>query len=273
MLKAETVETGFNQLKDTEWPAYKDGIDQSIEQLRGDIPTAESLAEDFVGKTDAQEMEGPLTINNTIASDGGLIVKCDGPFGGIIIADSTDTSNAKTTLSRAELVLSAPIDSDDFYRTSLSSRYVSGTGILDVSTNTKNKIAATPTIIRHVADPIQERDAANKSYVDSKIKNLNITPVYGAGFSEETKFYVNTHKSDNKLIATMGILTYYDGKFAGMFAANDISGYLWIFDADDTFKQIGLTYQSTNSSQHIFLMSNPVTGYDTARRAAGIYIA
>ncbi len=50
MLKAETVETGFNQLKETEWPAYKEGIDQSIVQLRGEIPSAESLASDFVEK-------------------------------------------------------------------------------------------------------------------------------------------------------------------------------------------------------------------------------
>ena len=61
--KAEAVETEFNQLKNTDWPTYKDGIDQSIEQLRGEIPNTETFTEDFVGKTGEQTMEGPLLIH------------------------------------------------------------------------------------------------------------------------------------------------------------------------------------------------------------------
>lgn len=268
MLKAEAVETGFNQLKDTEWPAYKEGIDQSIEQLRGEISTAE----DFVGKTDAQEMEGPLTINNTMGSHGGLVINNDGMFGGVTITNSNDTSNAETTLSQGELMLSAPIDSDDYCRVFLNAEYKNGVGILDIATNTKSNVYVSSTNIRGVADPIQNIDAANKKYVDSKIKDLNITPVIGARISEENKFYVTTHSSDYKLIATMGILTNSVGEFVGMFAANDMTGCLYIFDTDKKFKNIGLTYQSTNSTEHLFNMSAPITGYDGTIKAVGIYV-
>ena len=205
MLKAETVETGFNQLKDTEWPAYKEGIDQSIEQLRGEIPTAESLAEDFVGKTGAQEMEGPLTIN-AIDSDGGLIVKCDGQFGGISITDSTDTSNATTALSIAELQLSAPIDSDNFYRIFLNSQYVSGTGILNVTTNTKNNTTTTPTIIRGVADPIQLSDAATKKYVDSLVTPLHIVTAASIGTVYNNSITILLSESVNEVYGGVGTI-------------------------------------------------------------------
>lgn len=234
MLKAETVENGFNQLKETEWPAYKEGIDQSIEQLRGDIPTAETFADDFVKKNPSSGQ----TVGNYFLS-----VKADNGY-----AVSLNPEGCVTIHREGKDVR---LFNDGIY------------------TDFEHMRLGT----YKVATPTEDNHAATKEYVDSKIKDLNIMRVISVGFSNENTFYVDAYKSTRTLILTMGIMANSAGEFVGMFVADDTYGYLHILDASKNFKEVQLKYQSDNSTRHTFTMSSPVTNNIPIIRVAGIYIS
>lgn len=65
LLKAEQVEEGFNQLKDTDWPAYKAGIDSSIEGIRESVS---GLGDEYVKKS-GDVMTGRLGFNELSLQD------------------------------------------------------------------------------------------------------------------------------------------------------------------------------------------------------------
>ena len=138
LLKAETVETEFNQLKDTEWPSYKQGIDQSIEQLREDTVNKSYVEENFLSKTVA----GAQYVNDLVIvgeDSNGVGVY---PEGKIVIASANAAKDPHT------------YGPDGFYN------------VYNVEQNlyTLGNFK--------VASPINDNDAATKGYVDSHTAKL-----------------------------------------------------------------------------------------------------